>query len=288
MYSMTAFAAGSEDTPWGHLSLELRSLNHRYLELFIRLPEELRSLESGIRETLGEHLSRGKVDVSLRFKRGTDAAGSSMQLNTELLEDLSQLAARARSQVPETPRATDLEFLRWPGMVREPSPDIAALGDAAKQLLESVLADLKSMREREGVRLSGLLRDRLTQIEPIVEQVRHCLPEIRQRLGQKLNDKVTQLAQQLDPDRLEQEVALLLQRMDVDEELDRLTGHVEEVTRQLNSSKPVGRRLDFLMQELHREANTLGAKSVDQRTTQWSVDLKVLIEQMREQVQNIE
>ena len=288
MYSMTAFAAGSEDTPWGHLSLELRSLNHRYLELFIRLPEELRSLESGIRETLGEHLSRGKVDVSLRFKRGTDAAGSSMQLNTELLEDLSQLAARARSQVPETPRATDLEFLRWPGMVREPSPDIGALGDAAKQLLESVLADLKSMREREGVRLSGLLRDRLTQIEPIVEQVRHCLPEIRQRLGQKLNDKVTQLAQQLDPDRLEQEVALLLQRMDVDEELDRLTGHVEEVTRQLNSSKPVGRRLDFLMQELHREANTLGAKSVDQRTTQWSVDLKVLIEQMREQVQNIE
>ncbi|MFK7956591.1 MAG: YicC/YloC family endoribonuclease [Lysobacterales bacterium] len=288
MYSMTAFAAGSEDTPWGHLSLELRSLNHRYLELFIRLPEELRSLESGFRETLGQHLSRGKVDVSLRFKRGSDAAGSSMQLNTALLNDLAELADRARSQVQETPRATDLEFLRWPGVVREPSPDVGALGEAATQLLSVVLADLKSMREREGARLSGLLTDRLAQIEPIVSGVRQTLPEIRQRLSQKMNEKVTQLAQQLDPDRLEQEVALLLQRMDVDEELDRLTGHVEEVTRQLSASKPVGRRLDFLMQELHREANTLGAKSVDQRTTQWSVDLKVLIEQMREQVQNIE
>ncbi len=288
MYSMTAFATGSEDTPWGHLTLELRSLNHRYLELFIRLPEELRGLESNFRETLGQQLSRGKVDLSLRFKRSANNASNAMQLNGALLTELAGLAAQTRSTIEGTPRATDLDYLRWPGVVREPDPDLGALGDSARGLLDRVLSDMKTMRQREGGRLSGLLSDRLGQIAPIVDQVRQALPEIRLRMGQKLDEKVQALSAQLDPERLEQEVALLLQRMDVDEELDRLSGHVVEVTRQLSAAKPVGRRLDFLMQELHREANTLGAKSVDQRTTQWSVDLKVLIEQMREQVQNIE
>ncbi len=288
MYSMTAFATGSEDTPWGHLTLELRSLNHRYLELFIRLPEELRSLEPSFRETLGEQLGRGKVDLSLRFRRSANDTQASMQLNQALLTNLADLAAQTRAAITDTPRATDLDYLRWPGVVQDPDPDLGALAAAAQGLLERVLGDLKTMRQREGQRLEETLVDRLRQIQPIVEQVRETLPEIRQRLSERLHEKVEQLTQQLDPERLEQEVALLLQRMDVDEELDRLTGHVAEVERQLKASKPVGRRLDFLMQELHREANTLGAKSIDQRTTQWSVDLKVLIEQMREQVQNIE
>ncbi|MEM1090637.1 MAG: YicC/YloC family endoribonuclease [Pseudomonadota bacterium] len=288
MYSMTAFATGSEDTPWGHLTLELRSLNHRYLELFIRLPEELRSLEPGFRETLGEQLGRGKVDLSLRFRRGANDTKASMQLNQALLSNLAELAAQTRSVVTDTPRASDLDYLRWPGVVQDPDPDLGALAAAAQALLERVLGDLRTMRQREGQRLAETLDERLRQVRPIVESVRETLPEIRQRLADRLHEKVEQLTQQLDSDRLEQEVALLLQRMDVDEELDRLTGHVAEVERQLKASKPVGRRLDFLMQELHREANTLGAKSIDQRTTQWSVDLKVLIEQMREQVQNIE
>lgn len=288
MYSMTAFATGSEDTPWGHLTLELRSLNHRYLELFIRLPEELRGLEPGFRETLGEQLGRGKVDLSLRFRRGANDTKASMQLNQALLSNLAELAAQTRSVVTDTPRASDLDYLRWPGVVQDPDPDLGALAAAAQALLERVLGDLRTMRQREGQRLAKTLDERLRQVRPIVESVRETLPEIRQRLADRLHEKVEQLTQQLDSDRLEQEVALLLQRMDVDEELDRLTGHVAEVERQLKASKPVGRRLDFLMQELHREANTLGAKSIDQRTTQWSVDLKVLIEQMREQVQNIE
>ncbi|MEM6936701.1 MAG: YicC/YloC family endoribonuclease, partial [Pseudomonadota bacterium] len=192
------------------------------------------------------------------------------------------------SVVTDTPRASDLDYLRWPGVVQDPDPDLGALAAAAQALLERVLGDLRTMRQREGQRLAKTLDERLRQVRPIVESVRETLPEIRQRLADRLHEKVEQLTQQLDSDRLEQEVALLLQRMDVDEELDRLTGHVAEVERQLKASKPVGRRLDFLMQELHREANTLGAKSIDQRTTQWSVDLKVLIEQMREQVQNIE
>ncbi|MEM6573654.1 MAG: YicC/YloC family endoribonuclease [Pseudomonadota bacterium] len=288
MYSMTAFATGSEDTPWGHLTLELRSLNHRYLELFIRLPEELRGLEPGFRETLGEQLGRGKVDLSLRFRRGANDTKASMQLNQALLSNLAELAAQTRSVVTDTPRASDLDYLRWPGVVQDPDPDLGALAAAAQALLERVLGDLRTMRQREGQRLAETLDERLRQVRPIVESVRETLPEIRQRLADRLHEKVEQLTQQLDSDRLEQEVALLLQRMDVDEELDRLTGHVAEVERQLKASKPVGRRLDFLMQELHREANTLGAKSIDQRTTQWSVDLKVLIEQMREQVQNIE
>ncbi|MEM9530485.1 MAG: YicC/YloC family endoribonuclease [Pseudomonadota bacterium] len=288
MLSMTAFAGGREDTPWGQLSLELRSLNHRYLELHFRLPEELKHLEPVFRERLSNTLGRGKVDVSLRLKPVAGKSTNELRLNEPLLAHLSDLAAQARKLVPETPLATDLDLLRWPGVVREPEADIRELKSHADRLLESVLEDLVTMRGREGERLEALIRDRLAQMAPLVTRIREALPDIRERLIQRLKERIEQLAQQVDQDRLEQEVAVLLQRMDVDEELDRLEAHLGEVTRQLTVDGPVGRRLDFLMQELHREANTLGSKSADQRTSQASVDLKVLIEQMREQVQNIE
>ncbi len=285
---MTAFATSTAETPWGRLTLELRSLNHRFLELAVRLPEELRALEPRLRERLGERLRRGKVDLSLRWKRSPGEGGGELKLNRALGERLVTLVAEARELFPDAARATTADWLRWPGLVEESDPDVGSIGNAVMDLTDQVLGRLLEMRAREGERLREFIEDRLAQVGPIVDSVRAMLPEIRARLGERLNEKVSSLVQQVDPQRLEQEIALLLQRMDVDEEIDRLGAHGEEVRRALASDKPVGRRLDFLMQELHREANTLGAKSIDARTTQASVDLKVLIEQMREQVQNIE
>ncbi len=287
IHSMTAFAAAAQDTAWGRLNLELRSLNHRFLELAVRLPEELRALEPRLRERLGERLSRGKIDLNLRFKRDGFGAGEP-RLNRALGEQLAALAAQLNELFPDAPAATTADWLRWPGMVEEAEPDEGSIGAAALALLDQALDGLLGMRQREGERLKALIEERLDQLAPIVESVRAILPEIRARTAQRLEEKVALVTGQVDPQRMEQEIALLLQRMDVDEEIDRLAAHGEEVRETLKSDEPIGRRLDFLMQELHREANTLGAKSSDTRTTQASIDLKVLIEQMREQVQNIE
>ncbi|MDJ0656924.1 MAG: YicC/YloC family endoribonuclease [Xanthomonadales bacterium] len=285
--SMTAFAAAADETPWGRLTLELRSLNHRYLEVGLRLPEEFRSMEPALRERVTGRLNRGKVDVGIRWKRS--AGGEQvLSLNRPLAEQLAALSNEVRHLFTGSPHGSDVEWLRWPGLVQEPEPDLGSLADAVNALMDRGLDELQAMRGREGQRLAGLLLERLDQIEPLVEQVQAELPRIREKMGQRLNDKVTALTQKVDGERLEQELAVLLQRADVDEELDRLTAHVAAVRETLQLNKPVGRRLDFLMQELHREANTLGSKSVDTATTQVSVDLKVLIEQMREQVQNIE
>jgi uncharacterized protein (TIGR00255 family) len=285
---MTAFAAGKIDTEWGELSIEIRSLNHRYLEAFVRLPEELRATEPQVREALTDRLSRGKVDVSVRFRRDAGAASSQLNLNSNLARQLSELSQQAAAELPQAQPSSMLEWLRWPGIVEESEPDLSPLKDAFESLLNTAIDDLLAFRQREGERLTALIEDRLAGIDDEVEKVRQWLPEIREAQRTRLNDKIGQLAQSLDPERLEQEVAILLQKLDVDEELDRLIAHLAEVRRTLGLDKPVGRRLDFLMQELNREANTLGSKSVDSRTTQVSVDLKVLIEQMREQVQNIE
>ena len=285
---MTAFAASARDTAWGRVSIELRSLNHRFLDLAMRLPEEFRSLEPQLRERLAERLSRGKVDLSLRWKRLPGFAGGELKLNRPLAEQLAGLAAQMRELFPDSARSATADWLRWPGVVEESDPDVGSIGKAAMVLVDQALDELLGMRAREGERLCQLIQERLDQLAPIVESVRQVLPDIRKKMGERLNEKVSLLVQQVDAQRLEQEIALLLQRMDVDEEIDRLAAHCEEVRRALAGDEPVGRRLDFLMQELHREANTLGSKSVDARTTQASVDLKVLIEQMREQVQNIE
>jgi uncharacterized protein (TIGR00255 family) len=286
--SMTAFAAAKTETEWGQLSIELRSLNHRYLELFMRLPEELRVAEPQVREALSERLSRGKVDCTVRFKRDPGAAGARLQLNEQLAAQISELAQQASSLLPEARPSSLAEWLRWPGLVSEAEPDLSPLGNALTELVERASADMVAFREREGEKLATLITDRLAQVREQVAAVREWLPEIRGNQRTRMDEKVSQLSTSLDPERLEQEVAILLQKLDVDEELDRLEAHITEVERTLALTKPVGRRLDFLMQELHREANTLGSKSVDSRTTQASVNLKVLIEQMREQVQNIE
>lgn len=288
IHSMTGFASAEQQYNFGRLSWEIRSVNHRYFEFVFRVPEEFRVLEPEIRRILGVHLSRGKVDATLRYTPATAISSSNLNLNRKLAGKLLTLQQELQelSGVEQEPDLQSL--LRWPGLVEEQAPDPQPLHEAALELLSKAAKDLQAARGREGEQMSAAIRKRLTGIERWVAQIREWLPEIRAALRQKLLSRVENLQQPLEPGRLEQEIAFLVQKMDVDEELDRLAAHVKETLLVLDRSDPVGRRLDFLMQEFNRESNTLSSKSVDQRTTQAAVELKVLIEQMREQVQNIE
>ncbi|GIX34675.1 MAG: hypothetical protein KatS3mg126_0454 [Lysobacteraceae bacterium] len=282
--SMTAYASTERPTAFGLLWAEMRSVNHRYLELSLRLPEELRALEPVLRERIAGHLQRGKVELSLRL-RGT--ASSAMVLNTDLLDQLAQMACEARQRFPQI-EVELAQLLQFPGLLQRAEIDPEALQLEALAALDALLAAFTAARQREGARLAVLMRERLDAIEALVTQVREWLPDIRRGLEQKLRERLAGLRESADPSRLEQELVLGLSRIDVDEELDRLSVHLAEARRILELDQPVGRRLDFLMQEFNREANTLGSKSVDPRTSQAAIDLKVLIEQLREQVQNIE
>jgi uncharacterized protein (TIGR00255 family) len=284
--SMTAFASAEVETPWGALAFELRSVNHRYLELNPRLPEELRAIEPMLRERVAAKLTRGKVDVTLRF-RPADAAGSEIRLNEAIVDKLERAAKSLNGRFPNL--STDFaNLLEFPGVLVHREVDQEGLRQAALDLLDHALADMLATRQREGERLVAFMRERLVTVARIVADVRTWLPDIRTALRARLESRLAEIKQPADPGRLEQELVLQLSRMDVDEELDRLSAHVAEAQRVLALPEAVGRRLDFLMQEFNREANTLGSKSVDQRTTQAAVELKVLIEQIREQVQNIE
>lgn len=284
--SMTAFASGERTTEWGLLSCEVRAVNHRYLEPGFRLPEELRSIEPALRERLSQRLSRGKVDVSLRL-RANAGQSEALVVNATLLEQLANLAQECDARFPAM-QVQFTELLRYPGVLEQKEVDLPALQREALGLVDEILREFTAGREREGAATAQAMRERLDSIASITVQVRAWLPEIRAALRSKLDARLADLKQPLEPGRLEQEVVLSLQKIDVDEELDRLAAHVDEARRILGLKEAVGRRLDFLMQEFNREANTLGSKSVDQRTTQAAVELKVLIEQLREQVQNIE
>jgi len=286
--SMTGFAGAERQYSFGRLTWELRSVNHRYLEVGFRVPEEFRVLEPQIRRTLGEFVSRGKVDANLKYAPAPGVASSNLELNGELAKRLLELHGELQdmSNLQQEPDLRSL--LRWPGMVQERAADPQPLHEAAIELLAEAAAGLQAARGREGTQMDIAIRERLHIIADHVVQVRGWLPDIRDGLRQKLLDRVADLPQPLDTGRLEQEVAFLAQKIDVDEELDRLDAHVKEALLVLDRDDPVGRRLDFLMQEFNRESNTLSSKSVDNRTTQAAVELKVAIEQMREQVQNIE
>jgi uncharacterized protein (TIGR00255 family) len=286
--SMTGFAGAERQYPFGRLTWELRSVNHRYFEIGFRVPEEFRTLEPEIRRILGEFLSRGKVDAALRFTPAPGVASSNLELNRELAMRLLSLHEELQdlSGIKQDPDLRSL--LRWQGMIEERAPDPQPLHKAALELLEEAAAGLRAARGREGEQMDAAIRERLQTIADRVVQIRGWLPEIRDGLRQKLLARIADLQQPLEPGRLEQEVAFLSQKIDVDEELDRLDAHVKEGLLVLDRDDPVGRRLDFLMQEFNRESNTLSSKSVDNRTTQTAVELKVAIEQMREQVQNIE
>jgi len=286
--SMTGFASIEKQFKFGRISWEVRTVNHRFLEYSLRLPEEFRVLEPDVRECVAARIRRGKVDATLRFTETHGQAGTQIELNLELAASLLDLHGRladlsGQEQVPDL-----MQLLRWPGLVDERLPDPGPLHQAALEVLAEALEDLQQGRTREGGKMAAQVRERLDGVAEWTARIRQWLPEIRTTLRQRMRDRISELEQPLDPGRLEQEVAILAQKMDVDEELDRLDAHVSEARRTLELDDPVGRRLDFLMQEFNRESNTLSSKSVDQRTTQAAVELKVLIEQMREQVQNVE
>lgn len=285
--SMTAFARHEAQTELGTLSWEIRSVNHRYLEVGFRLEESFRPLEMAMRKRISDVLSRGKVEVALRYK-----APEQQQENIDINESLAQSVIARYQQLAgsaENPAALDLmKVMQWPGVIQTESLDQQALKDCVMQSLDQALADLLATRQREGEALQAMIEQRCQQINEIAESVRELMPAILENQRQKLQERVADLQVNLEPERLEQEMVLIAQKSDVAEELDRLQSHVKEVEHVLSRDEPIGRRLDFLMQELNREANTLGSKSIDTGTTRFSVDLKVLIEQMREQIQNIE
>ena len=284
--SMTAFASAERATPWGTLACEVRAVNHRFLELGVRAPEELRALEPAVRERISQKAQRGKMEVGLRL-RGETASAGELRINHALLARLADLAVDCEPRFPRL-NVEFTELLRFPGVVEQNEVDQAGLHAQALELVDHTLEEFTLAREREGAKLAAGMRERLDGIERITAQIKEWLPDIRAGLRARLDAKLAELKPALEAGRMEQELVLWLQKLDVDEELDRLASHVAEARRVLGLKEAVGRRLDFLMQEFNREANTLGSKSVDARTSAAAVELKVLIEQLREQVQNLE
>jgi uncharacterized protein (TIGR00255 family) len=284
---MTAFTRQQSEQDWGSLTWEIRSVNHRYLETSVRLPDIFRGLENQIRERVRKSMSRGKVECQLRYN-AQEGAGGSIAINEELVQQLLQANRNIQQLLGEQHPLNSMELLRWPGVIAEQQLDHDALESAALSLFRQALDDLIATREREGNDLEGFLEQRIDSIRELVATLREKMPQILIAQRQSLHDKLQDLQVELEPTRLEQEIALLAQKADVDEELDRLDSHLGEVKRILKASGQKGRRLDFLMQELNREANTLSSKSIVVESTRGAVEIKVLIEQMREQIQNIE
>jgi uncharacterized protein (TIGR00255 family) len=286
--SMTGFARRERQGPWGTLTCELRSVNHRYLELSLRLPEDLRGLESDARQLLSASLRRGKVDAGV-YLRGAAAAAPAVEINRPLVEQVLAAAVVVRRIAGDAAGLVEpLDVLRWPGVIRDMERDVAPVATAAMDLLRETATELNDARAREGARIRDMVVQRCEALRESVVAVRARLPEVTARIRARVLERVGQLGTTVDPERLEQEIALLAYKMDVEEELDRLGSHIAETLQVLDSKEPAGRRLDFLMQEFNREANTLSSKSQDNETTRAAVDMKVLIEQMREQVQNVE
>ncbi len=284
---MTGFARRERQFPQGLLAWELKTVNHRFLEMSFRLPEDFRVGEAEFRQSVAASARRGKVECSLHFRPAVAGAGP-LEVDAELLASLNERAKAIAVQAGPAARIDVLDLLRWPGVIRDAARDPAPMVAAAHALLADALAELARFRDSEGGRLRDALEQRCAGLVEFSARVADRLPEVRARMRARLLERIAQLVADVDHDRLEQELAILAQRLDVDEEIDRLRGHVAEVRKTFDDQEPAGRRLDFLMQELNREANTLSSKSQDIETTRAAVDMKVLIEQMREQVQNIE
>jgi uncharacterized protein (TIGR00255 family) len=283
--SMTAYQRGTETGTWGSATIEIKTVNHRYLDISLRLPDDLRALEPMFREAIQKNLSRGKVDCSLRIELDESSA-ENLDVNSELVQKLIETASSLSNT--NTDEINPMDVLKWPGVISRNRLNIESLGKPILSLLEKTLALLVESRQREGNDIKATLLSRCELMETEVARVRERMPEIIKALRNKYRDKVTEIIETPDNDRLEQEILYLTQKMDVDEEMDRLEIHLVEVKRVLDLDEPVGRRLDFLMQEMNREANTLASKSANIDTSNSSIEMKVLIEQMREQIQNIE
>ncbi len=289
--SMTAFSRVEESNDSGGIVWEIKSVNHRYLEPGFKLPEDFKVLEPIVRQKLGDYVKRGKLDISFRYKLNKQT-GTAIQLNEDLVESLREVEGQILTIVHEGQSLSVADILRWPGVVDEAEKDFKPLQALAMESLDAALKQLVESREREGAALYEMISTRCKKVTEIVEQVLTRRPLVLEAMRQKwqtqLSEKLAEWSESADSSRLEQELVILAQKLDVEEELDRLQAHIKEVEHVLVRDEAIGRRLDFIMQELNREANTLSSKSQDAETTSLAVDLKVLIEQMREQVQNIE
>ncbi len=287
IYSMTGYASVSRDLPLGTVSLELRSVNHRYLDVQFRVPEEFRAFEPPMREALGAKLTRGKLECRIGLTRAP-AAPALLEINEPLLEKLAELNAHVRRRMPEASNLGVHDVLRWPGMFGADTLPVEELREASMSMLATAVEEFTATRGREGEKLKAMLLERVSTMETLARNIAPKIPQLVAAHQEKLTQRLKEVVASLDEERIRQEVALFATRIDVDEELTRLNTHLSEVRRILAKGGNVGKRLDFVMQELNREANTLGSKSVDVEVSQTSMELKVLIEQMREQVQNIE
>lgn len=286
IHSMTAFARTEAHHAGTTLVWEIRSVNQRYLDLHPRLPEALKSIENDVRELCRQQLNRGKVELTLRLHQPQQE--QRIAVNQPLLEQLNQALAVLQNQVQNPAPINLTELLQYPGLLEQEEADYSQLTAPALTALKQALQELRQARAREGEALAGFIQQRLTAMDEQIAIVEQALPQILAAQQQRLRERIAEVVENIDQDRLEQELVTLANRMDVAEEIDRLKAHQQEAQRILNEGGAVGRRLDFLMQEFNREANTLASKSIDTRTTNAAVELKVLIEQMREQVQNIE
>jgi len=285
--SMTAFARSQDHGKWGSAIWEIRTVNHRYLDVFFRLPEEFRGLEQQFREKIQQHLSRGKVEVTLKYQSGHTKSAEIM-INEDALKALSNAATSVAAHFEKSGSINPLHALQWPGVMQESDLDLETIRPVLIDCLEGALNELVSVRQREGVAISKILSQKLDQMQAHVSTVQKNIPEINSKQREKLLTKINDINVEVNNDRLEQELVYYAQRIDVSEEIDRLITHIDEFKRVIGKGGAVGRRFDFLLQELNREANTLSSKSMDSKQTHAAVELKVLIEQMREQVQNLE
>ncbi|MDX1795546.1 MAG: YicC/YloC family endoribonuclease [Hydrogenovibrio sp.] len=288
MNSMTAFARTETLFDWGKVTWELRTVNQRYLETYLRIPDAYKFIEMDARQVIKKALSRGKVEGGLMIELQGDA--EAFRLNEPLVENLTHAIEAIQQRLPEATQVNPVDILKWPGVLQNQDfgLDEETLSDELLSALQKTLAHLNTSRQREGAALTLVIRDKLAQMTRHIDLLKQRFPELLAKQNQVLRQRIEDLAQQVDEQRFLQELAILAQKADITEELERLETHIAEVARLIETDEVVGRRLDFLMQELNREANTLGSKSIDTLLSQTSVELKVLIEQIREQVQNIE
>jgi uncharacterized protein (TIGR00255 family) len=287
IHSMTGYATASRELPWGAVSVELRSVNHRYLDVSFRVPDELRQAEQALRETISGAMTRGKIECRVSYALRSSAEGGT-ELDTKLLAQVLELNARARAALPEARPLGVADILRWPGMLGADDLPADELRATAGELLREALREFSAARAREGAKLAAVILERAAEMRSRIAVVQPRIPAIIAAFQEKLNIRLKEALVSADDERVRQEIALFINKIDVDEELSRLATHLDELQRILGKGGASGKRLDFLMQELNREANTLGSKSADIEVTRVAMDLKLLIEQMREQIQNIE
>lgn len=287
IHSMTAYGRVENSEGQNSISCEIRSVNHRYSEISIRLPEELRPLEQKIRDHISGKIKRGKIECNIRIEKH-NAYDEALSINQDLLKNIIEASKRINSDLSTSAPLDSLDLLRWPGVLEKSTLDVKEIDKLLFPLVNEAIDIVVDTRQREGEKIKKMLTDRCTKIKEIINNVQKQIPDILKNYRKKLTQRVQEISDEIDNDRLEQELLFLSQKADIEEEIDRLGAHVDEVVRVIDRKEPVGRRLDFLMQEMNRESNTLGSKSNHIYTSNASVELKVVIEQMREQIQNIE